>query len=177
MREHDALDNNPQVSRQALEALHGQLFGWALSRCGYHEAAAEDLMQQAYVEILSGRARFDNKSTLKTFMFGIVQNLARSRFRRQNTRLRVIDAYAAEQDEATTPTEDYGNLKQVWEAVESLPQRQRDITELVFVRDMTIEEASAVMGVSLGTGRVHYDRAKKSLAGKLASLHPNENVS
>ena len=69
MRDHDALENNPHVSRQALEALHGQLFGWALSRCGYDDAVAEDLMQQSYVEVLSGRARFDNKSTLKTFMF------------------------------------------------------------------------------------------------------------
>ena len=133
-------------------------------------------MQQAYVELLSGRARFDNKSTLKTFVFGVVQNLARSRFRRQNTRLRLIDAYASEQVETTEDEHDHGNLKVVWEAVESLPQRQRDITELVFIRDMTIEEASQVMGVSLGTGRVHYDRAKKSLAEKLASLHPKESI-
>ena len=178
MKEHDALDNNPNVSEKALEARHGQLFGWALSRCGYDDAVAEDLMQQAYVEILSGRARFDKKSTLKTFIFGVVQNLARSRFRRQNTRLRVIDAYAAEQDDNFTQDEhtDYGTLQTVWEAVESLPQRQRDITELVFVRDMTIEEASTVMGVSVGTGRVHYDRAKKSLAEKLQSLHPKESM-
>lgn len=176
MREHDALDKNPHVSRTALEALHSQLFGWALSRCGYDEATAEDLMQQAYVELLSGRARFDNKATLKTFVFGVVQNLARSRFRRQNTRLRVIDAYALEQVEFTEDDHGNENLRIVWEAVETLPQRQRDITELVFIRDMTIEEASAVMGVSLGTGRVHYDRAKKSLAEKLASLHPKESV-
>lgn len=132
-------------------------------------------MQQAYVELLSGRARFDNQSTLKTFVFGVVQNLARSRFRRQNTRLRVIDALASEQANAIEENHDHGNLKVVWEAVESLPQRQRDITELVFIRDMTIEEASEVMGVSLGTGRVHYDRAKKSLAEKLAGLHPKES--
>jgi len=176
MREHDALDNNPHVSKKALEALHGQLFGWALSRCGYDDATAEDLMQQAYVELLSGRARFDNRSTLKTFVFGVVQNLARSRFRRQNTRLRLIDSYASEQVETTEHEYDHKNLKVVWEAVESLPQRQRDITELVFIRDMTIEDASQVMGVSLGTGRVHYDRAKKSLAEKLASLHPKESA-
>lgn len=174
MREHDALDKNPYVSTAALEALHGQLFGWALSRCGYDQATAEDLMQQAYVELLSGRARFDNKSSLKTFVFGVVQNLARSRFRRQNTRLRVIDSYAAEPVPDRDEYRDQSNLKVVWDAVESLPQRQRDITELVFIRDMTIEEASAVMGVTVGTGRVHYDRAKKSLAEKLASLHPKE---
>lgn len=176
MRDHDALDNNPYVSRQALEAMHGQLYGWALSRCGYDDAVAEDLMQQAYVEILSGKARFDKKSSLKTFMFGVVQNLARSRFRRQNTRLRIVESFAAEQERSTGLQEPDNNLKRVWEAVESLPQRQRDITELVFIRDMTIEEASTVMGVTVGTGRVHYDRAKKSLAERLASLHPKESM-
>ena len=176
MRDHDALDNNPFVSRQALEALHGELFGWALSRCGYDDPVAEDLMQQAYVEILSGSARFDKRSSLKTFMFGVVQNLARSRFRRRNTRLRVVDSFSAGQERSTGPEEPDSNLKRVWEAVESLPQRQRDITELVFIRDMTIEEASKVMGVSVGTGRVHYDRAKKSLAERLAALHPKESM-
>jgi RNA polymerase sigma-70 factor (ECF subfamily) len=78
MREPDALDKNPNVSTRALEALHGELFGWSLSRCGYDEATAEDLMQQAYVALLSGRARFSNKSTLKTFVFGVVQNLAQA---------------------------------------------------------------------------------------------------
>ena len=41
MRDHDALERNPQVSLKALEALHGQLYGWALSRCGYDQAIAE----------------------------------------------------------------------------------------------------------------------------------------
>jgi RNA polymerase sigma-70 factor (ECF subfamily) len=172
MREHDALEHNPQVSRKALEALHSQLFGWALSRCGFDESAAEDLMQQAYVEVLSGRARFDNRSTLKTFVFGVVQNLARSRFRRLAVHMRLVRTYAVSpiEDTASDLKEDHREQQRIWQAVESLPRRQRDITELVFCRDMTIEAASAVMGVSIGTGRVHYDRAKKALAGALAGL-------
>ena len=79
MRESDALDKNPHVSRAALETIHSQVYGWALSRCDFNNAAAEDLMQQAYVELLSGSARFDNKSSLKTFVFSVVQNLARGR--------------------------------------------------------------------------------------------------
>lgn len=174
MRDHDALENNPHISKSALEDIHGELFGWALSRCAFDNATAEDLMQQAYVELLSGRAKFDNKSALKTFVFGVVQNLARSRFRQQNTHLRLIDSFAAEHAESSEDDHAQDNYRIIWNAVESLPQRQRDITELVFIRDMTIEEASKVMGVGLGTGRVHYDRAKKALADKLAQLHPEE---
>ncbi len=42
MRDGDALENNPEVSRSALEAIHSQVFGWALSRCYYDQAAAAD---------------------------------------------------------------------------------------------------------------------------------------
>ena len=177
MREHDALEHNPQVSRQALEALHGQLYGWALSRCGYDEVEAWDLMQTAYVEILSGRARFDNKSTLKTFVFGIVQNLARNRLRQVAIRLRLIRTYTnpGGGHEDCAAQADHRERDLIWKAVESLPQRQRDITELVFCREMTVEEASQVMGITVGTGRVHYDRAKKALAGALAELKQRES--
>lgn len=178
MREHDALEQNPHVSRKALEALHGQLYGWALSRCGYDEAEASDLMQQAYVELLSGRARFDNKSSLKTFVFGIVQNIARSRFRQLALRLQLVRSYAEQQVYADrADCIDHSEHALIWKAVESLPQRQRDITELVFCRDLTIEEASRVMGVSVGTGRVHYDRAKKALAVALQELNKKESKS
>lgn len=165
MRDSDALENNPHVSRSALEAIHGQVFGWALSRCDFDHAAAEDLMQQAYLELLSGNARFDNEASLRTFVFSVVQNLARSRFRRIATRLRLVRQYLPE-EEPVTEREPAADMN-VWRAVRELPERQRDIIELMFCRDLTIEEASRVMGVSTGTGRVHYDRAKKALKAKL----------
>ncbi len=165
MRDSDVLDNNPHVSRSALEAIHGQVFGWALSRCNYEHAVAEDLVQQAYVELLTGKARFDGASSLKTFVFAVVQNLARGRYRRQATRLRLVDKAAPEQ--RFVEPEEPADHGEVWRAVSALPQRQRDIIELVFCREMTIEEASRVMGVSTGTGRVHYDRAKKALKERL----------
>ncbi len=174
MRDGDALDNNPHVSISALEAIHGQVYGWALSRCDFNRAAAEDLMQQAYVEVLSGNARFNNKSSLKTFVFGVVENLARSRFRRVTSRLRLLREHAGSLDgavvEAVLPDEGHS----IWPAVKALPPRQRDIIELVFCRELTIEEASGVMGVSIGAGRVHYDRAKKALRMRLRETGVNE---
>ena len=167
MRDSDALDNNPLVSRSALDAIHSQVFGWALSRCDYDEQVAGDLVQQAYVELLTGKASFDGRSSLRTFVFGVVQNLARSRFRRINTRLRLLQTYVSREEAIVDETTDTDDLSHIWQAVRDLPARQRDIVELVFCRDLTVEEASQVMGVAVGTGRVHYDRAKKALRQKL----------
>jgi RNA polymerase sigma factor (sigma-70 family) len=167
MRDSDVLENNPHVSLLALEAMHSQVYGWALSRCGFDHTAAEDLMQQAYVELLSGNARFNNKSSLKTFVFGVVQNLARNRFRRLATRLRLVRQHAAMTVDASVAAPQVDQNDGLWSAVKALPARQRDIVELVFCRELTIEEASQVMGVTTGTGRVHYDRAKKALRERL----------
>lgn len=170
MRDGDALEHNPHITRSALEAMHDQLFGWALSRSGFDRAAAEDLMQQAYVELLSGSARFNKRSSLKTFVFAVVQNLARSRFRRVASRLRLVGRYQQELPAGHADPDFVESRSDVWHAVHRLPPRQRDIIELVFCRDMTVEEASTVMGVSVGTGRVHYDRAKKALKNNLGQF-------
>ena len=167
MRDSDVLDKNPHISRSALEAMHGQVFGWALSRSDYDRVVAEDLVQQAYFELLTGKARFDNKSSLKTFVFGVVQNLARSRFRRVASRLRLLRDHMSGAEEPSAEPIEPAEDSEIWPAVKALPARQRDIIELVFCRDLTIEEASKVMGVSIGTGRVHYDRAKKALRARL----------
>ena len=167
MRDNDVLENNPHVSRSALEAIHDQVFGWALSRCDFDRTVAEDLVQQAYVELLTGKARFEERSSLKTFVFSVVQNLSKGRYRRMASRLRLVQDVRQNtlDDSVAAPTGD--ESPGLWSAVQALPQRQRDVIELVFCREMTIEDASRVMGVTTGTGRVHYDRAKKTLRAKL----------
>lgn len=167
MRDNDVLENNPHVSLSALEAMHDQAYGWALSRCGFDHSAAEDLMQQAYVELLSGSARFNNNSSLRTFVFAVIQNLAKSRFRRLASRLRLLRQHAGLAADATVPPVESDKGIGLWRAVKALPARQRDIIELVFCRELTIAQASQVMGVTTGTGRVHYERAKKALRARL----------
>ncbi|MCH9695675.1 MAG: RNA polymerase sigma factor [Gammaproteobacteria bacterium] len=167
MRDDDVLAKNPLVSQSALEAIHDQVFGWALSRCDYDRNVAEDLVQQTYVELLTGKAKFEQRSTLKTFVFSVVQNLAKSRYRRQASRLRLISNVKSRDIVEHAEVAVAAEYDALWGAVKALPQRQRDILELVFCRELTIDEASAVMGVTTGTGRVHYDRAKKALRARL----------
>jgi len=167
MRDTDVLEKNPHISRSALEAIHDQVFGWALSRCDFDRTVAEDLVQQTYVELLTGKARFKERSSLKTFVFSVTQNLAKGRYRRMASRMRLVQVIEQNTLERSVPAPTTDENPELWHAVQELPQRQRDIIELVFCRELTIEDASRVMGVTTGTGRVHYDRAKKTLRAKL----------
>lgn len=165
MQDGDVLENNPNITEQALAAIHDDVYGWALSRCRNDRMMAEDLVQQAYVELLSGKARFDGRSSLKTFVFSVVQNLAGGRLRRLATRLRFVQSHGPVQP--STEQHHPDEHRAVWSAVQALPDRQRDVIELVFCREMTVEQAAFVMGVSTGTARVHYDRAKRALRKRL----------
>src|SRR5256714_2215285 len=66
-----------------LERLHPESWGWALACCARDQELAEDVLQSAYLAVLSGRARFNGGSTLKTWVFGVIRWTARTERRRR----------------------------------------------------------------------------------------------
>jgi RNA polymerase sigma-70 factor (ECF subfamily) len=57
-------------------------------------------------------------------------------------------------------------------ALQHLSARQREVLQLVFYHDMTLEEAATIMNVSLGSVRAHYHRGKARMAALLVSDRP-----
>ena len=171
----DGLDHNPRISRQALAALHEGAFGWALSLTGYDGQAAEEVMQQAYLALLEGRARYDGRSSLKTWLYAVIRNAARRHFRRQRLERRSFERYgesppAEAVEDAPLASPDVP-VAAVRSAIQNLPGRQREVLELVIDAEFTIEQAATVLRISVGTARTHYHRAKQTLRRQLEAAY------
>ena len=160
------LRHNPLIDPRELEQLHDQCFSWALTCTRGQRSEAEDVLQMTYLAIMEGHAQFDGASSLKTWMFAVIRNQARSRWRRLQYSLRSLTRLASlaavEQDEPRA--DDTSRLLGAWHA---LPARQREILDLVFYRGLAIAEAAAILGISVGTARTHYERGKAALRRQL----------
>jgi RNA polymerase sigma-70 factor, ECF subfamily len=171
MNDESPLPSNPLITAAALNGLHQQAFSWAMSQCHRRRSEAEDVLQQTYEQILSGRARFAGGSQLRTWLFAVIARTARGRRRTARLRELLLQRWwpsGADAGEAAAMPADAGAAARVRRALLALPQRQRDVLELVFYRDMSIEQAAEVMGIGLGSARTHYQRGKQALARVLA---------
>jgi RNA polymerase sigma factor (sigma-70 family) len=165
------------LARQ-IESLHPQCFGWAMACCDNMREDAEDVLHDTYVAVLENRLRYDGRSSLRTWLFGVIRHKARARSRRERLRawlgIRNVaridapspapmpddDAIAAERRERTR------------RALEQLSPRQREVLLLVFYHDLTVEEAAGVMRVTVGSARTHYARGKERMTRLLEEVRP-----
>ncbi len=160
---------NPTELGARLQELHTESFGWALSCCGWDEQEAEDVLQTTYLKVLSGKARFEGRSSFRTWLFGVVRRTGLESHRRRAADSRRVVGLSVAGEEAH-PQEGPEMLmargetrRQLREALERLSERQREVLHLVFYQEMSIAEAADVMEVSLGSARTHYERGKGRL--------------
>ena len=167
----DHLHDARRERERRLEALHAAAYGWAITCCLGDEPEAEDVVQEAYLRLLSGRARFEGRSELRTFVFGVVKRVAGERARRRERRGRLLRLARAEMTETmTTRALDRSEeAARVRDALSELSPRQAQLLHLVFYEGLTIEAAADVLDISLGTARTHYERGKARLRETLGT--------
>ncbi len=155
-----------------LERLHADSFGWALCCCGRNRDDAEEVLQTVYLKVLDGKAKFEGRSSLKTWLFAVIRRTAigyrRTRWIRGLALLRMPSPDREHSGhDAADEMQRSEEASRLIAALHRLARRQREVLELVFYHDMTIEEAGATLRISLGSARVHYTRGKKRLEALL----------
>lgn len=159
----------PADLRAALERHHAESLGWAMACCGFDRSEAGDVLQDAYLKVLDGRAMYRGDSTFRTWLFGVIRRTASEH--RRNVVRRIARLWRVQREAGFTREADDPDAaidgrviaNRLRRALAVLPARQRQVLHLVFQDGMSIEAAAGVMGISVGSARTHYARGKARL--------------
>jgi RNA polymerase sigma-70 factor, ECF subfamily len=133
---------------------------------------ADNLTQDCFVRAYEKRASFRGESSVSTWLISIAINLARDqgRNRRAGFWRRLFAAPREETEAALATAADLGasperslmarqELDRVWEIVDQLPQRQREVFVLRFAEELPLDDIALALGMETGTVKAHLFRA------------------
>jgi RNA polymerase sigma-70 factor (ECF subfamily) len=147
-----------------------RVFRFAIRLVG-DAASAEDVVSEAFLEVWRQADRFERRSSVSTWIMSIARFKALSvRRRRQEVDL---DEKLAETiaDQSSTPEQavlEMDRSAQLRACLTQLSPDHREIVDLVYYHDKTIEEVAEIVGVPKNTVKTRMFYARKRLAQLLA---------
>jgi RNA polymerase sigma-70 factor, ECF subfamily len=163
----------PQAAKELVASYGDRLFRSACLLCG-NDAEAEDLVQETFLQALRSASRFGGRSSLYTWLHGILLNLIRHYHR---DRRRMVYDESLARPETIAVEEDPSGLDgattscALADALRQLSEPHREVIVLRFYEDLKIHEIAARLGISKGTvkSRLHYAIAQmqRRLPGEL----------
>ncbi len=152
-----------------------------------NDAVAEEVVQDTWIGVVRGVDRFEGRSSFKTWLFRILVNRARTSGVREHRHVSVDPTEPAVSPdrfdgsgawaEPVTPWEsdvDDRLVAAAWgpllrEAIDALPDRQRDVVLLRDVEGLPSEDVCDVLGITEGNQRVLLHRGRSRLRTALES--------
>jgi len=141
-----------------LQKYHRDAYLWARQCCSFDDDLAKDTLQNVYLKILEGKAKFKEKSTVKTWLFAVIRYTAIDQ-KNDNKNTQPLELIPEIQDLPFSREEEV-NYEQL---IQLLSPMQQEVILMVFYHEMTLEQSAEVLQLSIGTVRTHYDRGKKRL--------------
>jgi len=142
-------------------------------RLGADEAAAEELAQETMLTVWRRATTFDpSKSSVSTWMFTIARNRRIDILRKERRPEFDPEDPMLVPDEPPDPQEELGAAQEgrmLRDAIEDLPDEQRELVMLAFYQDMSHREIAERSGLPLGTVksrlRLALGRLRKAVDG------------
>jgi len=132
-------------------------------------ASAEDITQECFLALFAGASYDAARGDLRTYLFGIVRNLALRR-------LRMTERECEEPDDMPSPQDTAAELisaeraELVSRAIGELPAFQREALILFEYEDLSLDEVATVTGAEVGAVKARLHRARQALRRRLAPL-------
>jgi len=151
---------------EALYRLHiDRVYGICLRMTG-NVSEAEDCAQEAFIQAWNKLEKFRGDSAFSTWLHRIAVNSVLGRMRKSK---REQDRIMAVKESAppTVAMGDTGDMRDLSEAVDRLPQGARHVFVLHAVYGYSHDETGEMLGIAAGTSKAQLHRAKRLLAQQL----------
>ena len=153
-------------SQPAFEELfaryRGPLYGFFRRRLN-NEQRAEDLMQETFLAVIRGSARYQPRSLVRTYLYGIAMNLLAAERRKQ------FRDSPPGQDTSEPETHDDSDAV-IWlrQALAKLDEPEREILMLREYEKLSYAEIADLLRLPINTVRSRLFRSRMALKGYLA---------
>ena len=168
--EADWIAQAQRADERAFESLYrlhiDKVYGLCLRMTGI-VAEAEDCAQEAFIQAWNKLDRFRGDSAFATWLHRIAVNAVLGRMRkskREQDRIQIATEVSAS---AASAAADTGELRDLSDAVDRLPQGARHVFVLYAVYGYSHNEASKMLGIAPGTSKAQLHRARRLLAQQL----------
>jgi len=173
-------EGDPEAFDALLRRYERMLANYFYKQC-YDRTFAQDLVQETFLRILRSAHRYRPEAKFKTFLFTVARNLWIDQHRSRKSAPRTIsadtpwgdegatlgDTVAAETTSAADRMENREAAGLVRQALQELPDGQRDVWILAVDQDLKQREIAAVLEIPLGTVKSRMNAAVTRLRGLL----------
>lgn len=142
-----------------------RVYGLCLRMTG-NVAEAEDCAQEAFIQAWNKLDKFRGDSAFSTWLHRVAVNAVLGRARKSKREQDRIQA-AFEQSTAPVTEADNGELRDLSEAVNRLPEGARHVFVLHAVYGYSHEETGEMLDIASGTSKAQLHRARRLLAQQL----------
>ena len=156
-----------QAAMQALYARLGVRVYRFLLRLVRDPTVAEDLVSDVFFDVWQQAGRFEARASGSTWLLAIARYKALSAHRARRTA--ELDPEWAEsiEDEADTPevvTQKASKAAALRRCLDRLSGEQREVIDLVYYHERSVEEVSEILGIPEGTVKTRMFHARKRLS-------------
>jgi RNA polymerase sigma-70 factor (ECF subfamily) len=134
----------------------------ARSLCG-GTALADDLTQEALIKAWASRDSFTPGTNMRAWLCTILRNVFYSHIRRHAREIQDVEGVHAGKLVAQPEQQGHVELQDLAQAMQRLPDDQREALMLVAAAGFSYEEAADICGCAVGTIKSRVSRARQTL--------------
>ncbi|MDM1294208.1 sigma-70 family RNA polymerase sigma factor [Sphingobacterium sp. N143] len=174
----DFIESFREGKRTGLQFLYKTFYGpmcYFLEKMDLDKSIIEEIVQDVFFKLWERRLDFDYFESVRGFLYTSCRNAALNRIQQQTRSRQQADRYTAQVDLIDLPISHQivymETLREVHEAIETLPEQCRHVMFKLVVEDLSPQEVAVSLGITTSTV---YNQKKRGIELLRKRLKPDQ---